>query len=1453
MKHLTKRIASILLVLVLLMGLFAVPMGSFAETATDESSQESALKWDDDGVLKILAIGNSFSVDTLEYTVSIAKSLGIKKLVIGNLYVAGCSLDTHLTNAKNDTASYTYYLNTNGAWTENTNYKMSTAIKSENWDFVSLQQASGYSGLPDSYSALSELVTYVRNTANNDVTFIWNMTWAYSQSSNHSSFPNYNNNQLTMYNAIVSTTQEKIVGNQDFATIIPAGTAIQNARTSYIGDTLNRDGYHLSYGLGRYIAGLTFVKQLTGLSIDNVEFLPNNVAAEQKEVAIEAANNAVENPFEVTESEVKTAHSYGSYSVTQAATCTEEGEKTKVCSDCGKSLSVAVNPVGHSYGSWIVDKEPTEAEAGSKHRDCSACGNRLTVAIPATLSDPDSAWDFGVDCSEDFEKNITKFAATAKANKDASALMSYNASNTAYEMKYPSGYYSSVGVLVNNKGFESFELLSGYKFSCKGTGNNLITPGVIYAKDENGIYLFSITLTRTASGTYARYHVYYLGCSFGDDGAVTMAGANTTGTGTPVSNKDINIAKIVVTENASGAVVTNEDVGVSFQKLANDAENGIIRMPEEAMDIGALRNRYDVQAAADGTQMITTTLIYTDDTYTYEYTLQECVATAQNVKIGGVATAYSASSYYGCLEHTSYETACGAAGYSAANSASIATQIYSVKIYGGTSGSSCEHSYDSVVTAPTCTAAGFTTYTCSLCGNKKTGNKVAALGHTEVIDAAVEATCVETGLTQGAHCSVCGEITTAQEITPVINHNFAEPEITKTPTCTEAGEKAGICTSCGGDVTEVIDALGHDLKTVTAPSTCTEAGSTTTTCSRCDYEDIAHLPLADHSYGDWIIDKEATEEEEGSMHKTCVVCGDTVTETIGVISAVPNFDWNFKSEEAVNDALANSVHISGNGVYETANSLSKNTVTYNAATNALELGYASNYNTPINGLLVKTPEGGKLHSYSAEVGIAERNNVSAVYNGSVIYGIDDTNLYFLNFTYFSGFRMYYAYRNVANKVADVWADDYWALAKGSATQKYVDVKFYTIKKNGEVVADYESGLDTHVLESYADFQTYIATDLPASLSADSFKTVTTKYDVTVDGGVSTIVATMVFRSDENIYEVQFAPVTASSAGLTYLNTGYSQKTIELATSNYEPAAGVVMYGKPSSGNPSVQVYSLNVNYGGETGGEGGDDTHTHDYTAVVTAPTCETEGYTTYTCECGDSYVDNKVAALGHDTTTETVEATCEAAGSKTTTCSRCDYKTVEEIAALGHDTTTVTVDATCEAAGSKTTACSRCDYKTVEEIAALGHDTTTETVEATCEAAGSKTTACSRCDYKDVVTIPAKGHTESGWIVDKEATETEEGSKHTECTVCGATIKTEVIPATGSGEDVVYGDANGDGSVNVADAVLIAKHTAGTADIDEALMEALDVDGDGFVNIIDAVLISRFAAGLITELPVNK
>ena len=138
------------------------------------------------------------------------------------------------------------------------------------------------------------------------------MTWAYKVGSTHSDFSKYNKDQMTMYNAIVSAVNTKILTNDKIDIVIPSGTSIQNVRTSFIGD-MTRDGYHLSTGLGRYIASMTFVKALTGLSIDNSISRPNDVDTYELQAIIESVNNALNAPYSVTNSSypVKEAGSGG--------------------------------------------------------------------------------------------------------------------------------------------------------------------------------------------------------------------------------------------------------------------------------------------------------------------------------------------------------------------------------------------------------------------------------------------------------------------------------------------------------------------------------------------------------------------------------------------------------------------------------------------------------------------------------------------------------------------------------------------------------------------------------------------------------------------------------------------------------------------------------------------------------------------------------------------------------------------------------------------------------------------------------------------------------------------------------------------------------------------------------------------------------------------------------------
>ncbi len=254
-----------------------------------------------DSVIRILAIGNSFSDDAIEhYLYDLAKAGGYK-VIIGNLYVPGAPLDLHVKNAKGDKGAYSYRkIGLNGDKKVTAKTSISAALADENWNYISFQQGSPKSGLFESYEeSLPDLIRYVKERASNpQVKFILHQTWAYAQNSTHKAFPTYNSNQMVMYKAIVGTSK-KVMATFPIDILVPAGTAIQNARTK-LGDVLCRDGYHLDLNIGRYTAASTWYETIFMQNVKGISYKPAKVSEEEAKVGREAAHNAVVNPYQVT-------------------------------------------------------------------------------------------------------------------------------------------------------------------------------------------------------------------------------------------------------------------------------------------------------------------------------------------------------------------------------------------------------------------------------------------------------------------------------------------------------------------------------------------------------------------------------------------------------------------------------------------------------------------------------------------------------------------------------------------------------------------------------------------------------------------------------------------------------------------------------------------------------------------------------------------------------------------------------------------------------------------------------------------------------------------------------------------------------------------------------------------------------------------------------------------------
>jgi len=250
--------------------------------------------------VRILAIGNSFSVDAIENNLHELAAANGHVAIVGNMYIGGCTLQQHFNNSEKNARFYSYRkVNADGSRDTLEKCSLDKALRDEAWDYVSFQQASPLSGLYETYEPyLTSLIEYVSKRVPEDAVFLFHQTWAYAVGSTHRNFPTYDCNQQKMYDCIVEASSR--AANSHNLLIVPCGTTQQNVRLTGIGDNVNRDECHLN-ATGRYAAACTWYETIFGEDVRENVYFPSSVNEFARDAVRDAAHAAVLEPYKVTD------------------------------------------------------------------------------------------------------------------------------------------------------------------------------------------------------------------------------------------------------------------------------------------------------------------------------------------------------------------------------------------------------------------------------------------------------------------------------------------------------------------------------------------------------------------------------------------------------------------------------------------------------------------------------------------------------------------------------------------------------------------------------------------------------------------------------------------------------------------------------------------------------------------------------------------------------------------------------------------------------------------------------------------------------------------------------------------------------------------------------------------------------------------------------------------------
>ena len=279
---------------------------------------------DDDGILSVLFIGNSFTMDAVTHLPGMLKAAGIDDVHMVHMYYGGRIISQYYSGWETS-SDYTSYECKPGEskWTTTKNMNLKSITESKQWDVVVLQEHTGskFAWKWDSAAVgnFSGLLQCVKSAQKEEPKFYYILSQAYQDMTKigKGSLPSATwTDHAGMWN-VISAFAKQVVTTFDFDGIISTGAMLENLRTTSLNNEmgLTRDGYHMDNGLGRYGASCVVFETLftpeSEVTLDKNTYRYNvsstesgkyttPVTDENAPIALQAARYAISAPYTIT-------------------------------------------------------------------------------------------------------------------------------------------------------------------------------------------------------------------------------------------------------------------------------------------------------------------------------------------------------------------------------------------------------------------------------------------------------------------------------------------------------------------------------------------------------------------------------------------------------------------------------------------------------------------------------------------------------------------------------------------------------------------------------------------------------------------------------------------------------------------------------------------------------------------------------------------------------------------------------------------------------------------------------------------------------------------------------------------------------------------------------------------------------------------------------------------------